>query len=165
MTSKRYRSRGAYPPELSLPRRTKNRFAPAIRGRRSAERRNANHCRACADKWTRTCAAHLLRGCAPLSEARSPSGASAAALARNCGIPDSAPAMLPGTRIETGVTRPLLSQSSDSTSRLGRNTEGNDAQSRSGADCYPARKHRTRSTLRIASGMRPSMSEILWLVS
>jgi hypothetical protein len=69
-------------------------------------------------------------------------------------------AMLPGTRIEAGVTRPLLSQSSDSTSRLGRNTEGNDAQSRSGADCEPARKHRTRSTLQIASGMRPSMSEI-----
>ena len=49
---------------------------------------------------------------------------------------------------------------SDSTSRLGRNTEGNDAQSRSGAGCEPARKHRTRSTLQIASGMRPSMSEI-----
>ena len=43
------------------------------------------------------------------------------------------------------VTRPLLSQSSDSTSRLGRNTEGNDAQSRPGAGCKPARRHRTRS--------------------
>src|SRR5262249_51161685 len=31
----------------------------------------------------------------------------------------------------------LLSQSSDSTSRLGPSTEGNDAQSRSGADCEP----------------------------
>ena len=57
------------------------------------------------------------------------------------------------------------SQSSGSTPRLGRSTEGNDAQSRSGAGCEPARKHRTRSTLQIASGMRPSMSEILWLVT
>jgi hypothetical protein len=54
-------------------------------------------------------------------------------------------AMLPGTWIEAGVTRPILSQSSDSTSRLGRNTEGNDAQSRPGAGCKPARRHRTRS--------------------
>jgi hypothetical protein len=57
------------------------------------------------------------------------------------------------------------SQSSGSTPRLGRSTEGNDARSRSGAGCEPARKHRTRSTLQIASGMRPSMSEIRWLVA
>ena len=44
-----------------------------------------------------------------------------------------------------GVTRPILSQSSDSTSRLGRSAEGNDAQSRPGAGCKPARRHRTRS--------------------
>ena len=55
------------------------------------------------------------------------------------------------------------SQSSGSTPRLGRSTEGNDAQSRSGAGCEPARKHRTRSTLQIASGMRPSMSEFVGL--
>jgi hypothetical protein len=66
---------------------------------------------------------------------------------------------------QAGVTRLILSQSSDSTSRLGRSTEGNDAQSRSGAGCEPARKHRTRSTLQIASGMRPSMSEMLRHVS
>jgi hypothetical protein len=48
-------------------------------------------------------------------------------------------------RKPAGVTRPLLSQSSDSTSRLGRNAEGNDAQSRPGAGCKPARRHRTRS--------------------
>ncbi len=42
-----------------------------------------------------------------------------------------------------GVTRPLQSQSSDSTSRLGRSTEGLDTRSRSGADCETARKHRT----------------------
>ena len=53
------------------------------------------------------------------------------------------------------------SQSSGSTPRLGRSTEENDAQSRSGAGCEPARKHRTRSTLQIASGMRPSMSNCL----
>jgi hypothetical protein len=54
-------------------------------------------------------------------------------------------AMLPGIQNQAGVTRPFLSQSSDSTSRLGRSTEGNDAQSRPGAGCKPARRHRTRS--------------------
>ena len=67
--------------------------------------------------------------------------------------------------IKRALPASILSQSSDSTSRLGRSTEGNDAQSRSGADCEPARKHRTRSTLQIASGMRPSMSEMSWLLS
>jgi hypothetical protein len=51
----------------------------------------------------------------------------------------------------TGVTRARLSQSRESTSRTGRNTGAHDARSRSGADCEAARKHRTRSTLRIAS--------------
>jgi hypothetical protein len=55
-------------------------------------------------------------------------------------------AMLPATWRQAGIARPILSQSSDSTSRLGRSTEGPDAQSRSGADCESARKHRTRST-------------------
>ena len=91
--------------------------------------------------------------------ARPPSGASTAALA-GTPIPAQLQAMLPGTWNQAGVTRSILSQCSDSTSRLGRSTEGNDARSRSGADCEPARKHRTRSTLQIASGMRPSMSEI-----
>ena len=116
------------------------------------------------------CATHLLRGCAPYG-ARSPSGASTAALA-GTPIPAQLQAMLPGTwtardpekpapdlirggyrfsersraaKEPAGVTRPILSQSSDSTSRLGRNTEGNDAQSRPGAGCKPARRHRTRS--------------------
>ncbi len=91
--------------------------------------------------------------------ARPPSGASTAALA-GTPIPAQLQAMLPGTWNQAGVTRSIPSQCSDSTSRLGRSTEGNDARSRSGADCEPARKHRTRSTLQIASGMRPSMSEI-----
>jgi hypothetical protein len=50
-----------------------------------------------------------------------------------------------GSKKPAGVTRPILSQSSDSTSRLGRSTEGPDAQSRPGAGCKPARRHRTRS--------------------
>ena len=91
-----------------------------------------------------------------ISEARSPSGASTAALA-GTPIPAQLQAMLPGTRNQAGVTRLILSQSSDSTSRLGRSTEGNDAQSHSGAGCEPAPKHRTRSTLQIASGMGPSI--------
>src|SRR4029077_764825 len=74
--------------------------------------------------------------------ARPPSGASTAALA-GIPIPPQLRAMLPGTW--AGVTRPLLSQSSASTSRLGRGAEGNDAQSRPGAGCKPARRHRTRS--------------------
>ena len=65
-------------------------------------------------------------------------------------------AMLPGIENQAGVTRSILSQFSGSTPRLGRSTEGNDARSRSGAACEPARKHRTRPTLQIASGMRPS---------
>ena len=143
------------------------------RGRRSAERRMPTIDRACADKCTRSaplicCAAARHIG------ARPPSGASTAALA-GTPIPAQLQAMFPGTwtahdpekwipvfrkdqaqlKKPAGVTRPILSQSSDSTSRLGRSTEGPDARSRSGADCEPARKHRTRPTLRIASGMRP----------
>jgi hypothetical protein len=75
-------------------------------------------------------------------------------------IPGAAPGHASWDLVPAGVTRLLLSQSSGSTPRLGRSTEENDAQSRSGAGCEPARKHRTRSTLQIASGMRPSMSEI-----
>jgi hypothetical protein len=131
---------------------------PANKGRRSAERRNANHCRATPANVAVRCypgaaARHI--------GARPPSGASTAALA-GTPIPAQLQAMLPGTWNQVGVTRPIPSQSSDSTSRLGRSTEGNDARSRSGAGCEPARKHRTRSTLQIASGMRPSMSEIFF---
>ena len=70
--------------------------------------------------------------------ARPPSGASTAALA-GIPIPAQLQAMLPGTRNQASVTRLILSQSSDSTSRLGRSTEGNDAQSRSGACCESVR--------------------------
>jgi len=44
-------------------------------------------------------------------------------------------AMLSGTRVEAGVTRPHLSQSRDSTSRRGPRAAGRDAQSRPGAEC------------------------------
>jgi hypothetical protein len=101
-----------------------------------------------------------LRAAARSFGARPPFGASTAALIRNCDVPTRLQAMLPGTQNQAGVTCPILSQSSDSTSRLGRNTEGNDARSRSGAVCETARKRRTRSTFQIASGMRPLMSEM-----
>jgi hypothetical protein len=147
------------------------RTVAAPRGRRSAERRNANHlprniskrrrllrCRRQVHANLRNSSAARLRA---ISEARSPSGASTAALA-GTPIPAQLQAMLPGTRTArdpekwsekdhaqlkqpAGVTRPILSQSSDSTSRLGRSAEGNDAQSRPGAGCKPARRHRTRS--------------------
>jgi hypothetical protein len=48
-------------------------------------------------------------------------------------------AMLSGTRVEAGVTRPLLSQSRDSTSRRGPRAAGHDAQSRPGAECIVPR--------------------------
>ena len=93
------------------------------------------------------------RGCAPNRGA--PAFRRYAAALAGTPIPAQLQAMLPGTwtahdpkiarRKPAGVTRPLLSQSSDSTSRLGRSTEGNDAQSRPGAGCKPARRHRTRS--------------------
>src|SRR5580704_13091592 len=105
------------------------------------------------------CATHLLRGCAPYG-ARSPSGASTAVLA-GTPIPTQLQAMLPGTRNQAGVTRPILSQSSDSTSRLGRDTEGNDAQSRPGAGCKPARRHRTRSASESALA-KASLDERDW---
>ena len=118
------------------------RTVAAPRGRRSAERRNANHLPRSISKRCRLLMSG--RGCAPFSEARSPSGASTAALA-GIPIPAQLQAMLPATWNQAGVTRPILSQSSDSTSRLGRSAEGNDAQSRPGAGCKPARRPRTRS--------------------
>ena len=45
-----------------------------------------------------------------------------------------------------GVTRPRLSQSRDCTSRTGRSTGVNDAQSRPGTVCETARGNRTCST-------------------
>ena len=55
------------------------------------------------------CATHLPRGCAPLSEARPPSGASTAALA-GTPIPTQLQAMLPGSRIKRAL--PALSRPS-----------------------------------------------------
>jgi hypothetical protein len=76
--------------------------------------------------------------------ARSPSGATPR-LSPGLSHPGSAPGHACWDSVPAGVTRPLLSQSSGSTPHLGRSTEENDAQSRSGADCKSARKHRTRS--------------------
>jgi hypothetical protein len=145
---------------------------PATKGRRSAERRMppcaARHPQAlplvdvrarlrASQTSVRSLRTHLLSG-----RARLP-----ALLPRfspeTLTSPTQLQAMLPGTWHQAGVTCPLLSQSSDSTSRLGRSTEGPDARSRSGGACEAGRKHRTRPTLRIASGMRPSLSEILFL--
>jgi hypothetical protein len=136
------------------------------RGRRSAERRMPTIA-AHTDKRRRlsmyrrqvyaACATHPLRGRAPIG-ARPPSGATPRLSSETVTSLTQLQAMLPGTwtardpenrrsrgKESAGVTRPILSQSSDSTSRLGRNTEGNDAQSRPGAGCKPARRHRTRS--------------------
>ena len=85
------------------------------------------------------------RGCAPNRGA--PAFRRYAAALAGTPIPARLQAMLPGTwtahdpkiarRKPAGVTRPLPSQSSDSTSRLGRSTEGNDAQSRPAPRLHP----------------------------
>ena len=137
----------------ALPTTTLQEFSPP-RGRRSAERRMSTMCRA-SQTSARERAPFVCCAAARHIGARPPSGASTAALA-GTPIPAQLQAMLPGIENQAGVTRSILSQFSGSTPRLGRSTEGNDARSRSGAACEPARKHRTRSTLQIASGMRPS---------
>ena len=165
-------SRRSCAPELCQPRR-QNRFASGKRGRRSAERRiqpiprsTGKRCRlpvpgrggAPCRQVCAVCALICLRGALAFRRYT-------AALARTfTSRLSSRPCLLGSVRADI---LPALSgsQSSGSTPRLGRSTEGNDARSRSGAGCEPARKHRTRSTLQIASGMRPSMSEILRLVT
>ena len=70
-------------------------------------------------------------------------------------------AMLPGTRVEAGVTRPLLSQSRDSTSRRGPRAAGRDAQSRPGAECIAP--HAGTAPLRpskVPSRNAPSLSRM-----
>ena len=145
---------------------------PAPRGRRSAERRMPTMCRAASTNVAVCrpgCAARrqVYAVCALIcSRLRAISGRARLPALRprlSQGLPSllsSRPCFL-GLGIKRALPASILSQSSDSTSRLGRSTEGNDARSRSGAGCEPARKHRTRSTLQIASGMRPSMSEIV----
>ena len=116
---------------------TKHQNKLASGNKREAKRRkaHANHVPRSADKCTQS--AHLIC-CAAARHigARPPSGASPRL---SQGLPSltQLQAMLPATWNQAGVTRPILSQSSDSTSRLGRSTEGNDARSRSGADCEP----------------------------
>ena len=140
---------------------TKHQNRLASGNKREAKRRkaHANHVPRVADKCTQS--AHLIcRAAARHCRRRARLPALRPRLSQGLPSLTQLQAMLPATWNQAGVTRPILSQSSDSTSRLGRSTEGNDARSRSGADCESARKHRTRSTLQIASGMRPSMSEI-----
>ena len=127
---------------------------PAMKGRRSAERRMPTI--AAARTSGRSLRHYLHSGRLRAMSGRARLPALRPRLSSGTPVPAQLQAMLPGTRNQAGVIRPILSQSSDSTSRLGRSTEGNDAQSRSGAGCEPARKHRTRPTLQIASGMRPS---------
>ena len=155
MTRRRHRSRGAYAPEFCLRPRTKNKFAPAKKEGGEAPKGACQPLPRVRRQVYAVCATYLLRGRAPNRGAPA-FRRYAAALVRNCDISDSAPGHaswdVDSARCEhharrkpAGVTRPILSQSSDSTSRLGRNTEGNDAQSRPGAGCKPARRHRTRS--------------------
>ena len=84
---------------------------------------------------------------------RKPSARRARLSALHCGSrqafgPDSAPGQVFRDAVQAGVTRPFLSRCSESTSRTGRSTGGHDAQSRPGADCKSARRHRPRSAFR-----------------
>jgi hypothetical protein len=124
----------------------KNRFAPCNKRGSGAPRGASNQCRAArsalppinafraaraADKCTQSAQLICFRG--------------ALAFRRCCGSRQGfdpltqLQAMLPGTRVEAGVTRPLLSQSRDSTSRRGPRAAGRDAQSRPGAECIVPR--------------------------
>jgi hypothetical protein len=159
--TQRNRSRGAHAPEFcSPPRRLRKKVRPRpIKGGEAPKGAcqplpRAFQTSACETRITR------LRTAARRYRWRARLPALRPRLSPGTPVPAQLQAMLPGTRNQAGVSRLILSQSSDSTSRLGRSTEGPDARSRSGADCEPARKHRTRSTLRIASGMRPLLSEI-----
>ena len=157
MTNGESFSRHVHVPEPCRPRSPID-SPPALGGRRSAERRKPT----IAARHQQTLPSAEASGAAARHFGGAPAFRRyAAALAGNCDIPDSAPGHASWFWNQAGVTRSIRSQFSGSTPRLGRSTEGNDAQSRSGADCESARKHRTRSTLQIASGMRPSMSEIL----
>jgi hypothetical protein len=143
----------AAPMRLCLRPRTNKRLGRANKGRRSAERRMPTMCRAsqtsvCGLRHSSAARLRAIVGGAPAFR-RFDRGS------RRDSHPDSAPGHASWIENQAGVTRSIASQCSGSTPRLGRNTEGNDARSRSGAGCEPARKHRTRSTLRIASGMRP----------
>ena len=132
--------------------RDPEKWCPGFRTRSRADKREAKRRKAHANHWPRTinkrCRLLMIGAAARSFGARPPSGASTAVLA-GTPIPAQLQAMFPGTWNQAGITRPLLSQSSDSTSRLGRNTEGPDARSRSGAVCEAARKHRTRTSDRI----------------
>jgi hypothetical protein len=128
---------------------------PAPRGRRSAERRMPTMCRA-ASANVAVCRC-VGRGCAPRRQVYAVCALiclrGAPAFRRfdrgspRDSHPDSAPGHASWIENQAGVIRSIASQCSGSTPRLGRSTEGNDAQSRSGAGCEPARKHRTRSNI------------------
>ena len=68
----------------------------------------------------------------------------------------SAPGQASWDAVSAGVTRLLLSQSRESTSRTGRSTGEHDAQNRPGADCKSARGDRPCSAIGYASRVRPS---------
>jgi hypothetical protein len=75
---------------------------------------------------------------------------STAALARGLRPTGSTPGHASWDVDPAGVTRPHLSQSRESTSHTGRSTGMNDAQSRPGAGCKPARRRRSRSAFKSA---------------
>jgi hypothetical protein len=132
----------------ALPTTTRrNRLAPGNQRGSGAPRGASNQCRATPTHVAMSrrlgrgarrrqvyavCATHLLPG-----RARLP--ALCCGSRQGCDPLAQLQAMLPGTRVEAGVTRPLLSQSRDSTSRRGLSAAGRDAQSRPGAECISPR--------------------------
>jgi hypothetical protein len=120
------------PEACAPPRHVKNCRRP--RGRRSAERRMPTMRR----QVYAVCATHPPRGCAPYRGA--PAFRRFDRGSRRDSHPDSAPGHASWIENQAGVTRSIASQCSGSTPRLGRNTEGNDARSRSAAGQNPLAK-------------------------
>ena len=122
-------SRDAFRARALPPPRPKRIRPRQKRGRRSAERRMPTIVRAAP---ANVAACRCPGAAARQFGARSPSGASPR-LSPGLSHPGAAPGHASWDLVPAGVTRRLLSQSSGSTPRLGRSTEENDAQSRSGA--------------------------------
>jgi hypothetical protein len=144
--------------EVCSPPRIENRFAPGTK--EGAERRKAHptRCRAASNQRRRR---SMPSGAAArTSGARSPSVA-LLRLSPGLSTPDSTPGHASWDVVQAGVTRPRLSQSSDSTSRLGRSTEGLDARSRPGAECIDPRAGTAPApSFEVPSRKAPSASRI-----
>jgi hypothetical protein len=124
---KRWRSRDASASEVCAPPRTEKGFAPATQRGSGAPKGASNQMPRSAASCRHEPALRA-RQRALSGRARLP--ALCCGSRRGFETLTQLQAMLPGTRVVAGVTRPPLSQSRDSTSRRGRRAAGRDARSR-----------------------------------